>query len=79
MRVQQHQHVFIVALGGEPGRIGRLDGAAESAPEIQFPADVETRAVLPQMAVLRIVAAPLATLEVEAVGTDLLELRVAIT
>ncbi|MOA18181.1 hypothetical protein D3C78_1384800 [compost metagenome] len=77
--MKQHQNVFVVALGGEPGRIGRLDGAAETAPEIQFPADVETRAVLPQMAVLRIVAAPLATLEVEAVGTDLLELRVAIT
>ncbi|MNN56906.1 hypothetical protein D3C81_1718660 [compost metagenome] len=78
LSVKQHQNVFVVALGGEPGCIGRLDGAAEAPPEIQLPADVETRAVLPQMAVLRVVAAPLATLEVDAVGADLLELRVAV-
>ncbi|MNE20484.1 hypothetical protein D3C80_1136080 [compost metagenome] len=77
--VQQHQHVFVVGLGGEPGRIGRFDGAGKTPPEIQFPTDIETGAVLPEMQVLGVVATGLVAVQVQGVGVGLLQLRVAAT
>ncbi|MNF56915.1 hypothetical protein D3C84_384200 [compost metagenome] len=74
---QQHQHVLVVGFGGEVGGIGRLDGAAEAAPEVQLPADVEAQAVLPEVAVLRVAPAGLVAVEVDAVGRGLLQLWVA--
>ncbi|MCY1499887.1 hypothetical protein D9M68_339160 [compost metagenome] len=74
---QQHQQVFAIGQGGEVGGIGRLDGAAEAPPEVQFPGDVEADAVLPELAVLGVEPAGLVALEVDAVGAGLLELRVA--
>ena len=41
LRAQQHLHVLLAGDGCEVGGIGGFDAAAESAPEIQFPADVE--------------------------------------
>ncbi|MNX77597.1 hypothetical protein D3C86_1091460 [compost metagenome] len=52
--VQQHQHVFPIRFGREVGRVRGLDGAAETAPEVQLPADIETGAVLPEAAWPRI-------------------------
>ena len=74
---QQHQAVFIVGLGGEVAGVGRLDGPAETAPEIQFPTDIEPGAVLPELAVDRVAAPGLMTVDVHTVGGDLLQLRVA--
>ncbi|MNY07942.1 hypothetical protein D3C86_1407690 [compost metagenome] len=79
LRVQQHQGIFIVGLGGKPGCVRRLDGTAETPPEIQLPADIEADAVLPEMRVLGVGAARLSTVQVQAVGAGLLQLRVAST
>ena len=77
LRAQQHQHVFVVGLGGEVAGVGGLDGTTEAAPEVQLPAHVETGTVLPETAVLRIAPTGLVAVQVQAVGAGLLHLRVA--
>jgi hypothetical protein len=75
--VQEHEHIFIVGFGGKPGGIGRFDGAAETPPEIQFPTNVEARAVLPETLALRILSARFPTIAVQNLAAGHLRLRVA--
>ena len=77
LRAQQHQGVLVVGPGGKVAGVRRLDRAAEAPPEVEFPADVETGAVLPQVAVERAVAARLVVIQIEGIGAGLLQLRIA--
>ncbi|MNO87851.1 hypothetical protein D3C76_792830 [compost metagenome] len=77
LRPHQDQHVVIVGLSREVAGIGGFDGTAEASPEIQFPAHIESGAVLPEMAVYRVGSAGLMAVDVDAVSADLLQLRVS--
>ncbi|MNS57052.1 hypothetical protein D3C72_899290 [compost metagenome] len=77
LRVQQDQHIVTIGLRREVGGIGGLDGPREAPPEVEFPADIEVGAVLPEAAVGGIAAPGLAPVRVEHVGAHLLHLRKA--
>ncbi|SPK76532.1 protein of unknown function (plasmid) [Cupriavidus taiwanensis] len=75
MRVQQHQHVFVVRLCRKIGGIGRFDGAAETTPEIQLPTNIKARTVLPHTTALSW-SRRLLAVHVQGVGAGLLQLRI---
>ncbi|MNG93067.1 hypothetical protein D3C79_520210 [compost metagenome] len=74
LRAQQQHGIGVVGLGGKIDSIGRLDGAAESPPEIDLPGDVETQAGLPEHRVASGGRAGLVLFQVQALRPQLLQL-----
>ncbi|MNN26811.1 hypothetical protein D3C81_1403290 [compost metagenome] len=74
LRTQQQHGIGVIGLGGEVGGVGAFDGAAEAPPEVDFPADVEARAGLPEHRITSSGGAGLVLLQVQALGAQLLQL-----